>query len=248
MNRVLYWIHRWLSLLALVQLFAWTGTGLFFALTPIEKVRGEDRTAPPSTAPVPWETFAPTPTHALTGASEAALRQVAGRWMWVAKGDKGRRWLADATSGASVPVDADLAGRVARADQRDSPALRDITRLDEEEQDELSGEYRGRPLPAWRVTLDDDRGTRIYVDALAGAVTARRNDTWRLYDFFWGLHIMDYRGRENFNNGLLVAFSMLGFATVLSGAVLWALRLSRRLRAPRRTSPPSLPPPGPAVP
>lgn len=246
MNRTLYWVHRWLSLLALAQLFVWTGTGLYFAVTPIEQVRGEDRTAHAHPSPIPWQTLAPVPREALAGANEVALRSVAGRWVWAAKGDEGRRWLVDATAGNPLELDGALATEIARADQRDQPAVREVTRY--ADGDAPPSEYRGRPLPAWRVLLDDDRGTRVYVDALHGAVTARRNDTWRLYDFLWGLHIMDYRGRENFNNALLVAFSALGVLTAISGAVLWGLRLGRRLRAPRRTSPPSLPPPGPAVP
>ena len=38
-----------------------------------------------------------------------------------------------------------------------------------------------------------------YISATTGSVLERRNDTWRWWDFFWMLHIMDYDERENVN-------------------------------------------------
>jgi len=90
-------------------------------------------------------------------------------------------------------------------------------------------EYRERPLPAYRVTFDDPLGTRLYVSVERGLVTARRNDRWRLFDFLWMLHIMDYQNRDNFNTVLLQAVSALGLVTVLSGFGLAAVT-SPRLR------------------
>jgi hypothetical protein len=37
------------------------------------------------------------------------------------------------------------------------------------------------------------------------------------------MHTMDYQGRDNFNNLVLRAFSVLGLVTVLSGFTLFAL-------------------------
>ena len=60
-----------------------------------------------------------------------------------------------------------------------------------------------------------------------------RNDRWRAFDFLWMLHTMDYRGRADFNNRALRAFSVLGLVTVLSGFVLFVLT-SRPVLARRR--------------
>ncbi len=95
-------------------------------------------------------------------------------------------------------------------------------------------EYRGKPLPAWRVALADGAGTVVYVSATTGEVTARRNDVWRAYDFLWSLHVMDYRERESGNHPLLLGAGLLALLTIGSGAVLWAIRFSRWLRAARR--------------
>lgn len=224
MNRRLYALHRWVSLVALLQLLVWTATGLFFAIVPIQRIRGEDRTAKAEPAPIPWDRVGALPAAALAGAEEVQLRVVDGRPLLLARGERGaRRWAVDAATGEPHAFDAAAAERLARADQTGGPAALRVERVEEAE-----GEYRGRPVPAWRVDLDDGRGTRVYVDAATGAVTARRNGLWRVYDFLWGLHIMDWREREDFNHAWLVAFAVLGLATVVTGSVVWVARAVRK--------------------
>ena len=54
-----------------------------------------------------------------------------------------------------------------------------------------------------------------------------RTDAWRLKDFFWMLHTMDYRGRDDFNNPLVVAVGVSAAWVGLTG--LWLLlRVFRR--------------------
>ncbi len=93
-------------------------------------------------------------------------------------------------------------------------------------------EYRGRPLPAFRVVLDDADATAVWVDARTGDVTARRTDRWRVYDFFWALHVMDHAGRDDVQHPLLDAAASLAELTALTGLVLWLRRIPRRKHPP----------------
>lgn len=225
MNRKAYALHRWLSLAALAQLLVWTSSGLFFAVTPIARVRGEDRVVARPPAPIPWEQVGRLPAEALAGAEEATVRVVDGRTIVVARGPGERRFAVDAATGRAVAFDAAAAERIARADQAGSPRALAVAEIRT-----APLEYRGGEVPAWRVDLDDGRSTRVYVDAATGAVAARRNGLWRAYDFLWALHIMDYGGHEDFNSVWLVLFAALGLATALSGTALWVLRAARRAR------------------
>lgn len=54
-----------------------------------------------------------------------------------------------------------------------------------------------------------------------------RTDMWRLFGFFWMLHIMDYKERENFNHPLLISAAGLALITVLAGLVLLIVRVRR---------------------
>lgn len=89
-------------------------------------------------------------------------------------------------------------------------------------------EYREKPLPAWAVTFDHPSKTTIYISAEIGRVESFRNNKWRVFDFLWMLHIMDYKGRDNLNNILLRIFSIVGLITVFSGFALFIV--SSRLR------------------
>jgi uncharacterized iron-regulated membrane protein len=75
-------------------------------------------------------------------------------------------------------------------------------------------------LPVWQVTFNDPEGLRVYVSPTTGKVVARRNNTWRVYDFLWSLHIMDYREHEDFNHPLLIAFAAGLLVLTLTGVVL----------------------------
>jgi uncharacterized iron-regulated membrane protein len=99
-------------------------------------------------------------------------------------------------------------------------------------------EYREKPLPAWAATFKRE-GVNVYVSAETGQVTSVRTDSWRVFDFLWMLHTMDYNSRDDFNNYLLRAFSLLGIVTILSGFTLFFVssRFFRRvLQLPARTS------------
>lgn len=86
---------------------------------------------------------------------------------------------------------------------------------------------RAHKEPVWRVDFDDADATTVYVSARSGKVLEHRNSTWRLFDFFWMLHIMDYAERTNFNNPLLVSSVIGGLWMALSGV--WLLFASVRL-------------------
>lgn len=90
-------------------------------------------------------------------------------------------------------------------------------------------QYRGGMLPAWAVTLNDNSNTVLYICALQGTLEKVRTKEWRIFDFLWMLHIMDYNERDNINNNILKGFSILGLITILSGFVLF-FQSSRTLK------------------
>jgi len=131
--------------------------------------------------------------------------------------------LVDARTGDVLsPIGEQVARQVADADFRPDVPIASSTLLDAHTID-----YRG-PLPVWQVTFADEDTTSIYVSPAEGRVLARRSATWRLYDFFWMLHIMDYDQRENFNNPLIMTFAFSAALFTLSGLGLVFFRFYRR--------------------
>ena len=95
-----------------------------------------------------------------------------------------------------------------------------------------------RPIEAWQVQMDD--GVHFYVDAGSGEVVARRTPFWRVYDFMWGLHIMDLQGRKQTNNPWVVTFALLALVMTLMAVVLLPLatRKGSRITPPKAATTP----------
>jgi len=84
-------------------------------------------------------------------------------------------------------------------------------------------EFRGVPLPAYAFTFADKGAPTIYVSTMHPQIVVPRSNTWRVFDFLWMLHTMDYQERDNFNNLLLQGFAVFGLLTLLSGFSLFFL-------------------------
>lgn len=98
---------------------------------------------------------------------------------------------------------------------------------------QVPGEIRFRKPPLWRAQFDGWNKPTLYLSPNTGQLVSRRHELWRVFDFFWMLHIMDYKTRDNVNNWLLRAFTLLAFTTALSGAWLLWFAFPRKRRTAR---------------
>lgn len=231
-------IHKWLALLMALQILFWFASGLFFAVFPIERVRSEHVIAEQPARPVPFDVAADgllrLGSAGVTG-ERIEIRALLDRPVALVAGGGGRPVLYDLASARRIsPLSISAAARIAEADHRGGARAARIERVATN-----SPEYRG-PLPAWRVEFDDGAGRALYVAADTGAVAARRSTLWRVYDFLWGLHIMDWRGHEDFNSPLLIVATALGLIVIVTGFIMFPSRLGytawRRRRKARRQS------------
>ena len=100
---------------------------------------------------------------------------------------------------------------------------------------DIPGEIRARKPPLWRADFDGWNKPTLYLSPATGELVSRRHELWRVFDFVWMLHIMDYDERENVNNWLLRAFTWLALVTALSGVwLLWFAFPRRRRKASGR--------------
>ncbi|MGB3722025.1 MAG: PepSY domain-containing protein [Pacificimonas sp.] len=213
-------LHKWIALVVGVQLMLWTASGLFMTIFPIEQVRGEHlvKTAPEVSLDKPFimPDFDGEP---VTG---VALRMIGDRPVLVVSHPT-RRMMHDPYSGDMIPApgEAEIAALARAAYAGDEPveAVTLITKV-------APSEWRGT-LPVWQVRFAGADNLRFYMDADTGELLTRRTRLWRVYDFMWMLHIMDYQGREDFNNWLVQAAAGLGLSVTLSGVLLLFYRMLR---------------------
>jgi hypothetical protein len=227
-SRLAGFVHKWLALLMAVQILFWFGSGLFFAIAPIEQVRSEHVKAQSPAAllspPAVAQGLARLPP---AGAERIELRSLMGRPVALLATGEGRPVLYGLDDGRLMsPLPPALAAAIAEADHAGPERAVRVTAVRVN-----TTEYRG-PLPAWRVDFDDGAARALYVAADTGAVTARRSTLWRVYDFLWGLHIMDFSGHEDFNTPLLIAATALALVVLVSGIILFPSRLRLRRRKP----------------
>ena len=95
--------------------------------------------------------------------------------------------------------------------------------IDEEKR---GSEFRGRTLPLYKVISKNKKGREInvYIDPFSGEISAIRSLQWRIWDFMWGIHIMDWVERDNIDNFWLKIFSFIALFTSLSGIILFFTR------------------------
>lgn len=210
----------------------WLASGLFMAWFPIEKVRGEHLRAAAPPRPIAWgaEWLGPREAAEAAGLAlhEAETVRIGGRLYWRVA-DHSRSALVDPISGAvSNRLSAAEAVRIARDAYAGAGRILEVSLHDED----TPFDYR-RPGPVWAIDFGHEDAARFYVDAQTGEVRAVRTALWRAFDLMWGLHIMDWSSRENFNSWWLKASAAFAVLFALAGAGIMVLRLIPRAR-PRR--------------
>lgn len=226
-------VHKWSALVVGLQVLLWIGGGFGMALMPIGEVRGEHRMAP--AAPLAAEPG--TVTDLAAAARAAGFRTLdsarlvshlsSPAWL-LQSGD--RTALVDAgTTRLLTPLDAAGAQAVAQGDYAGPGTAGTAEWLEE------APWYYAGPVPVWRVAIEGDDGRMIFIAPDTGQIVSRRSDSWRLFDVFWRLHIMDYRDGSNINNPLLISAAGFALLFTLSGLTLLVLRLRRVLHAARHS-------------
>ena len=212
--------HVWLGWLIGVPIIIWTASGLLMVAQPIENVRGNHLR---SEAPMLDAIRPVAPLLEGRTAKSLTLQQNDSGPFWViAYADGGKR-RADALTGALLPpVSAAEADAIARAARADSAAIRSVKRFDAG--NAPSDQRSGRS--AWQVAFDDD--ARFYIDADTGELLSVRTRFWRVFDFMWGLHIMDLQTREDTSHPILIGSAALALAGSILGFVLLFTRRRRK--------------------
>jgi uncharacterized iron-regulated membrane protein len=222
-------IHKWLALIIGIQIFIWIATGLFFTVVPIEQVRSEHRIREIAPVILSAADLTAIP-NAIAGAKTPIRLTVENR-------PEGARIVADYADGSAALFDARTGQQLSPLDSEAALAIARARIATEapvassELVTAASPEYRGA-LPAWRIAFNEPSKLAVYVGANTGQVTARRSELWRVYDFLWALHIMDYQEHENFNHAPIIIVSVLAFLSTIAGIALIPYRFRWRRRKP----------------
>jgi len=139
--------------------------------------------------------------------------------------------LLSATDGTQLsPINELLATAIARDKYHNKDvAIAKIQLLTEETPRELSR----RHLPVWRVDFDEFSSPSFYISANSGQLVTKRHSYWRIFDWMFAFHVMDYIDEEA-DNKLLLLFSLMAFIASVFGLVLTYYRLAPKHRNPKK--------------
>lgn len=225
-------IHRYLGIFIGIQFLLWTVGGLYFSWTNIEEIRGEHLRNESNDLTVSETLVSPNvainefeKANEVSEIKKVQLVEVLDKPFYeivlLDKKGKLQTFLADAENGnIREDISKDEAVEIATNALVNKSSVKEVKVLTQEN---VGGhhEYREKPLPAFAVTFEKPSDLTVYVAQKTGKVESFRTNEWRVFDFFWMLHTMDFFGRDNINNYVLRIFSLLGVLMLVSGYILF---------------------------
>jgi hypothetical protein len=231
--------HRYLGLLLGLQFLLWTIGGLYFSWNNIDEIHGDFQRKKLPLLSSDIKLVSPSivldsirKIHQIDSLVSIQLIDIMGEPYYQIRcisalhnmqshtnHDQLMNHLADAQTGRlRLPLSKDEAIALAK---RHFVSDAKVIKVEKVDSIHSHHEYRSGELPAYAISFEHPMQTTVYVATELGTVQKFRNDKWRVFDFLWMLHTMDYQGRDNFGNILLRAFSIFGLVTVLSGFLLF---------------------------
>ena len=219
-------VHKWFALVLGIQLFLWALSGFYMVAVDIDIIHGDMLVKNMDTnvgsyaqVGIPLERIA----GEFPDSSSVTLTAVVDRPAYLVEGPTPR--LLDANSGELLsPINKNTATQIATYHYAGDGEVSRVQLIESDPPTEL----QSRALPLWRVDFDDVWNSSFYVDPNSGQFTTRRHSLWRVFDFLWMLHVMDYDTRSDINNNVLRIFSVFGTLLGLSGV--WLLFYSFEAR------------------
>ena len=212
-------LHKWVGLFIGIQVLLWLLSGLVISLLDPVKVNGRQWASPVVTEPQyigPTALLEPAelPTEYLKDALSIDLTIQHGIPVYLIRHSDGEH-LVSGIDGSLVTFESVDAEKLAIQDFNGDGEVISVERgmAPDMETRNHSGAY-------WRVNFSDKANTAIYISISTGKILERRNSYWRVRDFFWMLHIMDYAGHKDFNNPLIITVALVAIWLGLSGFLL----------------------------
>lgn len=222
--------HKWLALIVGIQVVLWTLTGFYMVVIHIDRIHGDHLVRAQAAAPIDL-TGSVSPASVATaveGATEVRSASLLGRPVWRVAGANETR-IFDAMTGTPIDgVDEQAAIKIARSLYTGDGTVASARLLTT-----APMEMQTRKPPYWQVTFDRWDSPTFYISPTTGELISRRHSLWRIFDFAWMLHIMDYDERSDVNNPLLRVSTWMAAAMALTGAwlLVWSFPRKRRRKS-----------------
>ena len=210
-------VHKWVALFVGIQAVIWTATGMYMVAVHIDIIHGDHlvREAPATPTRLDGLIAPGAVVAADPAAREVRLQSLLDRPVWRVESKDGAYAVDARTGQRRAPITETEARQIARRIYTGNPKIVSARLLTE-----APIEMQTRKPPYWRVEFEGWNQPTLYISPTTGEMISRRHNLWRIFDFVWMLHIMDYDERSNVNNPLLRVATWSAVLMALAGALL----------------------------
>lgn len=229
-HRVSRKYHKWLMLFVGLQFVIWSVSGAYMVIFDIDYIHGDSLV---ESSPVPLSSKQINYSIAALYADHPKARQVELATLLddtVYRFNEGEnKYLLSADTGKSLsPINENDAVLVAKhlykhQQKQASVAIKQVSLITQNPPFELSA----RHLPVWRIDFDEFASPSFYISVHTGELVTKRHTFWRLFDWMFSFHVMDYI-EEDASNKLLFVFTVLSLIASLFGLVLTYFRVLKQ--------------------
>jgi hypothetical protein len=206
-------IHRYLGIITGIQFLLWTISGLYFSWTNLDDIHGD--TFRLDNKPVYFDSLLPVSQISIPKIKSIELRDIDNNpFYWI-----NDSILVNAKNGKFKNGISKIEA-VQIANRNVIPSLK-IDKVELLKNVSNKDEYRNKKTPVYKISYLGNDNVVAYISEADGKFQSIRHDRWRIFDFLWMTHTMDYEGKDNINNLTLRIFSFLGLVTSLSGFLLF---------------------------
>jgi hypothetical protein len=215
-------VHQYLGWVLVLLPIYWFASGLVMSVLPIKEVRGEHLRK--SFVAQDWsQAICPAALAKQHSGHHLKLSQQGAIPLCQFSKDEEQLYYSALTGGSVVPLTETQVKDLVRLQYQGKAGIARIQQLQK-----APFEVRDLTTPLWLVQFADEGDSSFYLEEYSGKLLSVRTNNWRLFDFVWMLHIMDYENRENFNHPLLAIFSASALFITLSEALLLPWRRKKR--------------------
>ena len=226
-------LHKWFGLVIGLQILTWLATGLYMVVIDLDFIHGDQlvknmqqTVTVPKSSPVRISRLA----AQYPDATKIGLQAVMGQTYFTVITPDNRYLIDPDTAEVISPLNETAAREIARFHFNGDASINRAKLITSEPPMEI----QSRRLPLWRVDFDDRFSSSFYIDPYTGKLATRRHQYWRIFDFMWMLHIMDYNERSDVHNLLLNIAQVTGLVFATTG--LWLLFYSFGGRRKKRAA------------
>lgn len=220
-------LHKWVGLIVGIQVMIWLASGLYMVIIDLDFIHGDPLVRNmnqtiniPETGRVSVATLR----EKYPSATRFGVQTVADSTYFTVITADDRYLIDPETADVVSPLGEQSIRKIAQYHFNGQAQIRSASLITSSPPMEI----QTRRLPLWRVDFDDRFSTSFYIDPYNGVLVTRRHQYWRIFDFMWMLHIMDYDERMDAHNPLVIFTQIVGLIFGISGLWLLFYSFSRR--------------------